>query len=242
MLGVLPALGVVAVQPVDDRPGEWRLWGDHQGATWRACANRERLVCNWLVLSGDHPYCASCSLTRTQPAVGDPAGGNELVVAEAAKRRLLYQLAGLGLPIVGRDQDPREGLAFEFLSSAGGEPVTTGHQDGIIIMDLAESNDVHREGMRHAMGEPYRTVLGHLRHEIGHYYWMLWLGTAGRLGADPCQRVRDHPSVGGLGRDVRPLPAHPGHAADRCGLRVGGDGPSGGRGHADGRDVGLDPR
>ena len=102
-------------------------------------------------------------------------------MAESAKRRLLYQLVGLGLPIVGREQDPAEGLAFEFLSSAGGEPVTTGHQDGIIAMDLAESDDVHREGVRHTMGEPYRTVLGHLRHEIGHYYWMVFARDEGRL-------------------------------------------------------------
>jgi hypothetical protein len=157
------------------------LWGDDGGATWEQCANRERLVCNWLVPTGDWPFCASCRLTRNQPPVGDPAGGDELVVAETAKRRLLYQLMGLGLPIVGRAQDPDEGLAFDFLSSAGGEPVTTGHEDGVIAMDLAESDDAHREGVRHAMGEPYRTVLGHLRHEIGHYYWMVFARDPGRL-------------------------------------------------------------
>jgi hypothetical protein len=53
------------------------------------------------------------------------------------------------------------------------EPVTTGHADGVITIDLAESNDAHREQMRAELGEPYRTMLGHLRHEIGHYYWSI---------------------------------------------------------------------
>jgi hypothetical protein len=46
----------------------------------------------------------------------------------------------------------------------------TGHQNGLITLDLAESNDAHREALRESMDEPYRTVLGHFRHEIGHYY------------------------------------------------------------------------
>jgi hypothetical protein len=181
-LGVVPSVGLMALQAVDDDSGDFRLWGDDSGARWRACANRDRLVCNWLVPAGDHPFCASCALTADQPPLGDPAGGAELIVAETAKRRLIFELIGLGLPVVGRDRDPNEGLAFEFASSASmGEPVTTGHQDGIIAMDLAESDDVHREGVRHAMGEPYRTVLGHLRHEIGHYYWMVFARDPARL-------------------------------------------------------------
>jgi hypothetical protein len=181
-LGVVPSIGVVALQPAEGRPGDWQLWGDDDGTTWRTCANRDRLVCNWLVHAGEHPFCDSCRLTKVQPAIGDPAGGAELVVAESAKRRLIYQLIGLGLPIVGRDKDPAEGLAFDFQSSATvGKPVMTGHQDGIIAMDLAESDDVHREGVRHAMGEPYRTVLGHLRHEVGHYYWMVFARDPSRL-------------------------------------------------------------
>ena len=49
--------------------------------------------------------------------------------------------------------------------------MTTGHADGLVTLDLAESGDAHREAMRAQMGEPYRTVLGHLRHEVGHHYW-----------------------------------------------------------------------
>ncbi len=184
-LGVIPIDGVVAVQPAepdDENSTLWQRWGDDDGPRYRFCANRERLVCNWLVPADDDwPFCGSCRLTRTQPPLDDPASGDELRVAETAKRRLLFQLDLLGLPIVGRGVDPDEGLAFDLLSSTTAGPVTTGHQDGVIAMDLAESDDVHREGVRQAMGEPYRTVLGHLRHEIGHYYWMVFARDPRRL-------------------------------------------------------------
>jgi Putative zinc-binding metallo-peptidase len=90
--------------------------------------------------------------------------------AEMAKRRLIVELSDLKLPIVGRDQDPERGLAFDLLSSAQ-ETVLTGHDDGLITLNLAEGDDVHREQLRIAMDEPYRTLLGHFRHEIGHYYF-----------------------------------------------------------------------
>ncbi|MEZ5119062.1 MAG: putative zinc-binding metallopeptidase [Candidatus Nanopelagicales bacterium] len=91
--------------------------------------------------------------------------------AEAAKRRLVYQLMDLRLPISSKQDDPR-GLAFDLLSSTN-EPVTTGHADGVVTIDLAEGHDPHREAMRVQMGEPYRTMLGHLRHEVGHYYFQV---------------------------------------------------------------------
>jgi hypothetical protein len=90
--------------------------------------------------------------------------------AEGAKRRLLAELTELGLPIVGRDEDPDFGLVFDLLSSEH-EKVFTGHDNGVITLDLAEGDDVHREQLRIAMDEPYRTLLGHFRHEIGHYYY-----------------------------------------------------------------------
>ena len=89
--------------------------------------------------------------------------------AEAAKRWLLFELGELGLPVESwRERDG--GLAFDLLSSERA-PVTTGHADGVITLDVAESDDARREARREALGEPYRTVLGHFRHEIGHYYW-----------------------------------------------------------------------
>ena len=53
--------------------------------------------------------------------------------AEAAKRRLLFQLAELALPVTGRDADPQAGLAFDLLSSRS-SPVTTGHASGVITV------------------------------------------------------------------------------------------------------------
>ncbi len=74
------------------------------------------------------------------------------------------------MPIVGHDEDPEHGLAFRLLSSAH-ETVLTGHENGVITIDLAEGDDVHREQLRVEMDEPYRTLLGHFRHEVGHYYF-----------------------------------------------------------------------
>ena len=199
------------------------------------CVNAELARCNWLAPEPGL-LCPSCARTRTRPADGDAGGLEQFATAEAAKRRLLFELAELGL-------DPGPELRFDLLSSAH-EPVTTGHADGLVTLDLAESGDAHREAMREQMGEPYRTVLGHLRHEVGHHFFPLLRPAsprssapadvrrrarglrrraraplrerpARRLGRAPRQRLRDHAPLGGLGGDLRALPAHPRHAADR---------------------------
>ncbi|MBV8303602.1 MAG: putative zinc-binding metallopeptidase [Acidimicrobiia bacterium] len=138
------------------------------------CANHILAGCNWLA-ADDSELCASCRLTRTRPHDADLGSGpiaDAFVAAEAAKRRLLFQLLELGLPGVSATRAVNGGPVFDLLTEVG-EPVTTGHLEGVITVDLAESDDVHRERMRREFGEPYRTVLGHLRHEIGHYYWSL---------------------------------------------------------------------
>jgi hypothetical protein len=137
----------------------------------RRCANSVIAACNWLVpQDGLHLLCPSCSLTRTRPSDHDTVGLPGFAEAEAAKRRLVMELSELDLPIRGRDVDPVHGLCFDLLSSEH-QRVTTGHDDGVITLDLAESNDAHREHLRMSMDEPYRTLLGHFRHEIGHYYF-----------------------------------------------------------------------
>jgi hypothetical protein len=140
--------------------------------TWRRCATAERTGCNWLVPAAGVALCESCQLTRTRPADTDAVGLRELGRSEMAKRRLIFQLAELGLPVVPRREDTGTGLAFDLLSSTR-KKVITGHDDGIITLDLAEADDEHRERLRLQLSEPYRTVLGHFRHEIGHYYWPL---------------------------------------------------------------------
>jgi hypothetical protein len=127
------------------------------------CANQAPAACNWMV-HNEGELCRSCALTRTRPGDADAAGLAALAVAEGAKRRVVMQLLDLGLPGVTPGA-----LAFDLLSSEH-EPVATGHADGVITIDLAESDDARREQRRTELGEPYRTMLGHLRHELGHYF------------------------------------------------------------------------
>ncbi|RIJ76433.1 hypothetical protein D1871_12755 [Nakamurella silvestris] len=153
------------------------------GQTSKMCANLNRIGCNWLA-AVDEPggFCFSCRLTRTVPAATDPVANAEFAEAETAKRRLLVELLELQLPINGRDVEPVRGLCFDLLSSARTQ-VMTGHDEGVITLDLAEGNDLHRERLRVSMGEPYRTLLGHFRHEIGHYYYLV-LAETGQARAD----------------------------------------------------------
>ena len=132
-------------------------------AALHRCVNDRLANCNWMVDAVDE-LCRSCALTRTRPNDADAHGLAAFADAEAAKRRVVFQLLELGLPGV----DPAR-LRFELLSSAH-ERVTTGHADGVITVDLAESDDARREQRRLEFGEPYRTMLGHLRHELGHYF------------------------------------------------------------------------
>ena len=141
------------------------------GDRYQLCANMHLAQCNWLVERGDvHRLCTACELTRTRPNDADATALAAFAEAEKAKRRLVAELHELRLPIVGRDEDPDYGLAFDLLSSEE-QKVFTGHQNGVITLDLAEGDDVHREQLRKAMDEPYRALLGHFRHEIGHYYY-----------------------------------------------------------------------
>jgi len=121
----------------------------------------------------DSPLCVSCRLTRVIPDLADPAKRASWYRLEVAKRRLLFTLTELGLPIRDRGNDSTHGLAFDFLADAdpGGPPVLTGHENGVITVNIAEADDAERERRRTKMHEPYRTLLGHMRHESGHYYW-----------------------------------------------------------------------
>ncbi|MGB0436359.1 MAG: zinc-binding metallopeptidase family protein [Mycobacterium sp.] len=155
---------------------------EHGGAVdeshYRLCANLHLAECNWLVeKSPIARRCVSCELTRTRPHDADAVALGRFAAAEKAKRRLIAELHEMKLPIVGRDEDPVYGLAFDLLSSQV-EQVFTGHHNGVITLDLAEGDDVHREQLRISMDEPYRTLLGHFRHEIGHYYFYRLVGTS----------------------------------------------------------------
>lgn len=147
---------------------------DASGNSWRMCRNAQLSGCNWLADS-EQGYCFSCGLTRTRPSDTDVQGLENYAPAERAKRRLIAELDQLELPILTRAENPESGLAFDLLSSHE-QPVSTGHDNGIITLDLAESDDAYRARLRLDLEEPYRTVLGHFRHEIGHYYQMVLVG------------------------------------------------------------------
>ena len=136
------------------------------------CANLTFDGCNWLIPADDgQTYCAACRHNRTIPDLSDQ---RNLVLwrrIEIAKRRLFYSLLRLRLPLRNKTDDPT-GLAFDFLAPTK-NPVMTGHLEGVITINLAEADDSEREKQRGIFDEPYRTLLGHFRHEIGHYYWEL---------------------------------------------------------------------
>lgn len=155
------------------------------GRTYRLCANyTEHQVCNWALPDDDpNPLCRSCRLTRVVPDLSQDGNRDLWLKMEVAKRRLVYSLARFGLPIANKLEDSERGLAFEFLADVPGAPVMTGHDGGLITINLAEADDAEREKRRLGMGEPYRTLLGHFRHESGHYYWDRLIADGARLNA-----------------------------------------------------------
>jgi len=175
---------VPQVQP-ESEPGIWQLASlggisENYGAgKYRRCANLDSPAgCNWLLSEAEtegNPrlLCIACRLNRTIPDLSVPDNGELWSRLEAAKRRLVSSLLALGLPVESRvDQNSERGLAFDFLHSpAEGPRVLTGHADGIITINIEEADNAARERIREQLHEPYRTVLGHLRHEVGHYYW-----------------------------------------------------------------------
>jgi hypothetical protein len=149
------------------------------------CANAQHGACNWLVEyePGGDPFCRACRHNGIIPPMNDAANLDHWQVIERAKKRLLYSLLQLHLPLATRNQDPVHGLSFEFLADdAANAPVLTGHEDGIIVLALKEADDAAREYRRTQMKEPYRTLLGHFRHEVGHYYWDLLIDNKPALG------------------------------------------------------------
>jgi len=174
-VGYCPEVAHLAVlrQPADAPPGIFEIsLPNNETRRYRQCGNARFDACNWLVTTDSAAeYCRSCELSEVIPDLSDPA--NELAWRhiEAAKRRLVYTLLSLKLPVAPKKQYPETGIAFHFLRGTNEEPAMTGHEDGVITLNIAEADSTFRENMREKMGEGYRTLLGHLRHEIGHYYW-----------------------------------------------------------------------
>jgi len=137
------------------------------------CGNRDNAVrCNWLAReSRTGSYCLSCSMSKTIPTLSKPENFERWRKLEAAKRRLIYDLRSVGLVVDATR------LRFDFKedrrtnADVNDLHVGTGHRDGMITVNAAEADEIFREEMRQAMNEPWRTLIGHLRHESGHYYF-----------------------------------------------------------------------
>jgi hypothetical protein len=165
------------------------------GATWLRCTQYQTLGCNWLAAEDQDERrrgrCLAGSLIRREPAADDTLAREKLVPTTEALRRLVYQLDDIGLPIEPFWRTDG-GLAFDLLSSySTGEKVIIGHANGVITIDVVESLDDYRESLRVKLGEPYRTMLGHFRHEVGHYYQHVLVenGSGAAKYLDECRRL-----------------------------------------------------
>lgn len=158
----------------DPRRAEFVL-SQAEGVT--GCANVEECACNWRAEDGNR-FCLACGLNKLIPDLSIPGNHERWTRVEFAKKRAVYSLLAYGLPVRRKAApDDEAGLAFDLLADMpgaapdGGERILTGHGSGLITLNVAEADSVERERMRLQMGESYRTLLGHFRHELGHYYW-----------------------------------------------------------------------
>ncbi len=165
---------LTALEPVKDSGGLWEaLAPGAKGQRYRLCGNQiDHAACNWAIPESDPDrFCRSCRLNEIIPNLSDPKARDAWIKLEQRKRRMLYTLLELGLPVESRTERPN-GLAFVFKQDQpGDEKVMIGHDLGRITINIAEADSPFREKTRIGLGESYRTVLGHFRHEIGHYYW-----------------------------------------------------------------------
>ena len=189
-LAFLPdRLALCAIEPIPRKQGLWRRKSRHrrkaQARTYRLCVNHtDHQACNFAVPAADpNPLCVSCRQTRILPDLSVAQNHQRWYRIEVAKRRLFYTLAKLGLVAVEPPNGERDGPVFEFLADLPGQRVYTGHCEGVVTLNIAEADDAERVSRRMALHEPYRTLLGHLRHESGHYYWDQLILGQGRIDA-----------------------------------------------------------
>lgn len=154
-------------------------------AVYKFCQNASYGTCNWLIpIHQASPFCLACQLNRIIPPLAAPRMLDRWKRIEVAKHRLVYSLLRLQLPVLPKETDEDKGIAFDFLAQLSDEQrILTGHDNGVITLNIEEADEAERARNKLDLGEKYRTLLGHFRHEIGHYYWD--------------QLIGDHPSIGG---------------------------------------------
>jgi hypothetical protein len=173
-LAYLPDRGLLAAIEPAEPAGVFRALGaGAEGERYRHCGSRiDHGACNWAVAEHDpHRFCLACRLNEVIPNLADAQAKDRWLKVEQSKRRTIYTLLQLGLPVEPRGETAG-GLAFAFKQDVPGEDkVLIGHDGGLITINVAEADSPFREKTRVELGERYRTLLGHFRHEIGHYYW-----------------------------------------------------------------------
>jgi hypothetical protein len=160
-----------------------------KSVTYRMCQNSiEYGVCSWAIPTHvDEPYCRACRLNVTIPDLSQPGAKDAWHRLECSKRWLLTNLVRLGLPVPTHPDPEHNKMRFSFLADTKTEKAFTGQADGLITINVAEADNPFREKVREQMGETYRTLLGHFRHEIGHYYWDQLINDTPRLV--PCREL-----------------------------------------------------
>ena len=140
---------------------------------YRYCENKTNGTCNWLLpIKDTHKFCTACDLNRTIPNLTTPGNLEKWSRIEIAKHRLVYSLLRLNLPVKSKWSDEEQGLIFDFMADVSTEEkIMTGHSNGTITLNINEADEVERVRHKLDLGERYRTLLGHFRHEVGHYYW-----------------------------------------------------------------------
>ncbi len=183
-LGFLPTQGdLSAIESAGD--GKWRALSISSAEPlFKLCDNSLKYqVCNWMVPASDSsPFCVSCQLNKIIPNLSTDGNQERWRKLEAAKRRVIYTIMRLGLPMEIKDGENRTPLRFNFVGTEpDGTAPTTGHLNGLIVINIVEADDDQRERRRVSLHEPYRTLLGHFRHEIAHYYWDRLIANSGWL-------------------------------------------------------------
>lgn len=171
---------------VDIEPAPNGVWTSAQlpGQSFRKCNNYiQHDTCNWLIPATDsEDLCQACRLNDVIPDLEKPENVTRWFRLERAKRRTLYNLYRIGLHVPSLKEQPNSGLEFCFMEDVKEynpytqelvtyERIMTGHDTGTITINIEEADHAIREALRETMNEDYRTTLGHIRHEIGHYFW-----------------------------------------------------------------------
>lgn len=176
-------MDLLSLQAAADDATLFTIAGATDGNQYKYCSNQQHNVCNWLLPhSSEAAYCMACNLNHTIPNLSEPHHWEKWARIEVAKHRLVYALLRFQLPVVSKFQNAANGIAFDFMAEENkGERLLTGHDNGLITLNIAEADDAIREMARKQMDEVYRTLLGHFRHEIGHYYWDQLIKNSDRL-------------------------------------------------------------